>query len=389
MIVSPSSTRAGWPVAVAAPVCHGAGARLPCAARHPPSTARRRRRQTLPRSSSTSGAATGGSPTARRCRRRRPLVVVNLLGRCSSGSRPCSTCSTGWPAVVRRRGRCGSAGACPRSTMSVASTPDVRLPEPDGCARTPALSSLPAAASRVGHAGDARAHTRACRCCSLVVTVCASPTVRARAHNVFELSHRWGGWTAIALFWVLTVHLALNGRGETSAAEAIASRMARLGAHDPDDERRLAVVAAATRVRSLSSAHRRTLPSSTSTTTCDPPRRRRSASAAARCESGMPSPPCRGTRGAWATGCSSPVPATGPVASSMIRRHTSGCAACRSRHRWRRCRCCTTGWSSSSPAVASGRASARSSPTASRPGWCGRPATLAARTATLSSTRWR
>jgi hypothetical protein len=40
------------------------------------------------------------------------------------------------------------------------------------------------------------------------VCVCASPRVRARAHNLFENTHRFGGWTAIGLFWVLTVHLA-------------------------------------------------------------------------------------------------------------------------------------------------------------------------------------
>jgi len=56
----------------------------------------------------------------------------------------------------------------------------------------------------------------------LVVTVGASAPVRARAHNVFEQTHRWGGWIAIGVFWVLTVHLALHGRG-TSAVGAIVS----------------------------------------------------------------------------------------------------------------------------------------------------------------------
>lgn len=65
-------------------------------------------------------------------------------------------------------------------------------------------------------------------CCCLValavlVVVCAAPPVRSRAHNVFELSHRFGGWTAIALFWALTVHLALRQRGDATALEAIAS----------------------------------------------------------------------------------------------------------------------------------------------------------------------
>ena len=57
----------------------------------------------------------------------------------------------------------------------------------------------------------------------VLVTVCATPQVRARAHNVFEQSHRWGGWTAIVIFWALTVHLALDGRGDTSAPVAIAT----------------------------------------------------------------------------------------------------------------------------------------------------------------------
>jgi hypothetical protein len=39
---------------------------------------------------------------------------------------------------------------------------------------------------------------------ALVVVVCAAPVVRSRAHNVFENTHRFGGWTAIGLFWALT-----------------------------------------------------------------------------------------------------------------------------------------------------------------------------------------
>ena len=56
-----------------------------------------------------------------------------------------------------------------------------------------------------------------------IVVVCAAPAVRSRAHNVFELSHRFGGWSAIGLFWALTVHLALQQRGDTGAAETLAS----------------------------------------------------------------------------------------------------------------------------------------------------------------------
>jgi hypothetical protein len=38
---------------------------------------------------------------------------------------------------------------------------------------------------------------------AVLVVVCASPPVRMRAHNVFELSHRFAGWTAIGLFWAI------------------------------------------------------------------------------------------------------------------------------------------------------------------------------------------
>ena len=52
---------------------------------------------------------------------------------------------------------------------------------------------------------------------TVLVVVCAAPRVRSRAHNLFELSHRFGGWTAIGLFWTLTVHLALRQRGDATA----------------------------------------------------------------------------------------------------------------------------------------------------------------------------
>ncbi len=41
----------------------------------------------------------------------------------------------------------------------------------------------------------------------LVVVLGAMPPVRARLHNVFELTHRFGGWTSMGLFWALTLHL--------------------------------------------------------------------------------------------------------------------------------------------------------------------------------------
>jgi hypothetical protein len=43
---------------------------------------------------------------------------------------------------------------------------------------------------------------------ALTVIVCAgaAPPVRARAHNVFENTHRFGGWTVVGVFWALTIH---------------------------------------------------------------------------------------------------------------------------------------------------------------------------------------
>jgi hypothetical protein len=46
---------------------------------------------------------------------------------------------------------------------------------------------------------------------ALLVVACALPPVRSRAHNVFENSHRFGGWTSIGLFWALTLHLDAPG----------------------------------------------------------------------------------------------------------------------------------------------------------------------------------
>jgi hypothetical protein len=41
----------------------------------------------------------------------------------------------------------------------------------------------------------------------IVVAFGALPPVRVRVHNVFELTHRFGGWTSVGLFWALTLHL--------------------------------------------------------------------------------------------------------------------------------------------------------------------------------------
>jgi hypothetical protein len=57
----------------------------------------------------------------------------------------------------------------------------------------------------------------------VVVTVCASSPVRMHAHNVFEQTHRWGGWTALLLFWVLTIHRVVNSGGAGGALGELAS----------------------------------------------------------------------------------------------------------------------------------------------------------------------
>jgi hypothetical protein len=58
--------------------------------------------------------------------------------------------------------------------------------------------------------GPADATTRGLALALVVLTgiVCAgaAPPVRARAHNVFENTHRFGGWTAVGVFWALTIH---------------------------------------------------------------------------------------------------------------------------------------------------------------------------------------
>ena len=48
---------------------------------------------------------------------------------------------------------------------------------------------------------------------TLVVMLGALPPVRARVHNLFELTHRFGGWTSVALFWGLTLHLTHDNLG--------------------------------------------------------------------------------------------------------------------------------------------------------------------------------
>ncbi len=56
----------------------------------------------------------------------------------------------------------------------------------------------------------------------------ATPPVRGRFHDLFELSHRFGGWSVLALFWVQTILFAKAGfadagKGELSLVEALVS----------------------------------------------------------------------------------------------------------------------------------------------------------------------
>jgi hypothetical protein len=47
----------------------------------------------------------------------------------------------------------------------------------------------------------------------LMMVIMAKPSIRAKFHNNFELAHRFGGWTALLLFWGQTVLFANDQRG--------------------------------------------------------------------------------------------------------------------------------------------------------------------------------
>lgn len=57
------------------------------------------------------------------------------------------------------------------------------------------------------------------------MTAMARPSYRARSHNTFERMHRFGGWTALGLFWATTVLAAVGQRDDQAAGWALA--------HDP------------------------------------------------------------------------------------------------------------------------------------------------------------
>lgn len=57
----------------------------------------------------------------------------------------------------------------------------------------------------------------------LVIIALAMPSVRANHHDLFERSHRWGGWAALLLFWVQTFLFINDQRGAVPFVEALLS----------------------------------------------------------------------------------------------------------------------------------------------------------------------
>ena len=59
----------------------------------------------------------------------------------------------------------------------------------------------------------------------VLVIVMALPPLRKRYHDAFELTHRFGGWAALVLFWLHTVLLIDAQRGDAALANALASSL--------------------------------------------------------------------------------------------------------------------------------------------------------------------
>ena len=55
----------------------------------------------------------------------------------------------------------------------------------------------------------------------LAVAIMAHPRIRARFHNGFERTHRFGGWTALVLFWVSTLLFALDQNPQSPLPEVL------------------------------------------------------------------------------------------------------------------------------------------------------------------------
>jgi hypothetical protein len=222
---------------------------------------------------------------------------------------------------------------------------------------------------------------------ALLVVICAAPAVRSRAHNLFEVTHRFGGWTAVAVFWALTVHLALVQRGDASALGALASSW---------EVWVLALVTACIvspwlRLRRVPvtverpSAHAVIVGFDYGVTPAV-------ASAV-----GISRNPLREWH-AFATvttpgrsGYRLLISRAGDWTGKFIDdpRRTSGCEVSRPRRPWRRWRLSTSGSSTSSRGAASDPASGRSWPLGSQPSWSGPRGTRGRLTAMASSTKWR
>ncbi|WP_205843970.1 hypothetical protein [Nakamurella deserti] len=54
----------------------------------------------------------------------------------------------------------------------------------------------------------------------VVIAICARPSMRERHHDVFESTHRYGGWLALSLFVALTFLVAISNGGDVVAAVA-------------------------------------------------------------------------------------------------------------------------------------------------------------------------
>jgi hypothetical protein len=57
----------------------------------------------------------------------------------------------------------------------------------------------------------------------LLVATMAHPWIRSRFHNGFERTHRFGGWTALALFWVSTLLFARDQNPQAPLQEVLAT----------------------------------------------------------------------------------------------------------------------------------------------------------------------
>ncbi|MEM8861583.1 MAG: hypothetical protein AAGD96_24935, partial [Chloroflexota bacterium] len=55
----------------------------------------------------------------------------------------------------------------------------------------------------------------------VILIVMALPNLRQKYHDYFELTHRFGGWTALALFWAQTIMFTNDQRGATPFGEVL------------------------------------------------------------------------------------------------------------------------------------------------------------------------